>query len=125
MSIAAGQASKFYEQVVRESAVFTFIQDGSFLVYPVRGQEVVPFWSSKARLDKIQREHAKYRRFVCDEISLASFLEKTLPDLAAENIAIGINWSGERLTGYDVTVAELVKNLEYWQKKLAVDGGAG
>jgi hypothetical protein len=125
MSIAAVQASKFYEQVVRERAVFTFTDEGSFLVYPVRGQDVVPFWSSRARLDKIQREHEKYRSYTCDEISLTSFLEKTLPDLAAENIAVGVNWSGERLTGYDVSVSDLIGNLEHWRKKVAAEGRAG
>jgi len=43
MSIAAAQASKFYEQVVRERAVFTLTEDGSFLVFPMVGREVVPF----------------------------------------------------------------------------------
>jgi len=116
MSIAAAQAKQFYEQVVREGAIFTFTNDGSFLVYPIRGREVVPFWSSQARLDRVQRGHAKYRDYACEKISLESFIEKNLPDLAAENIAVGVNWSGSRLTGYDVTVEELVRNLEYWQK---------
>ena len=123
MTIAAAQASQFYEQVVREGAVFTFTDDGSFLVFPVAGREVVPFWSSRTRLDRIQRGHAKYRSYVCKEISLASFWETTLPDLAGEGISIGVNWSGARLTGYDLSVSDLVRNLEYCQTKLAEEAG--
>lgn len=125
MSIAAAQASKFYEQVVRERAVFTFIDDGSFLVFSVRGHDVVPFWSSRTRLEKIQRQHAKYRGYACDELALTSFLEKTLPDLAAEGIAVGVNWSGEHLVGYDVSVPDMVANLDYWRTKLGPGSEAG
>ena len=116
MSIAAAQANQFYEQVVRERKVFTFTEDDSFLVFPVGGQEVVPFWSSRTRLDRIQRGHPKYCSYVCEQISLTSFLEITLPDLAEENISVGVNWSGARLTGYDLSVSDLVRTLEYWQR---------
>jgi hypothetical protein len=37
MSIAAAQASTFYEQVAREGVVFTFADDGSLLVFPNGG----------------------------------------------------------------------------------------
>jgi hypothetical protein len=125
MSIAAAHANQFYEQVVRERAVFSFTDDGSLLVYPVKDREVVPFWSSRARLDRVQREHPKYRNYVCKEIPLSEFLEETLPTLAREHIAAGINWSGPGLTGYDITVADLLRNLEYWEKKLVAGDSTG
>lgn len=121
MSVAAAQASQFYEQVVREGAVFTFTHEGSLLVFPVGDREVVPFWSSSARLDKIQREHPKYRKYARKEIPLTEFLEKALPALARGRISVGVNWSGAGLTGYDIPVSDLLRNLEYWQKKLVVD----
>jgi hypothetical protein len=34
-----------------------------------------------------------------------------LPDLAKEDFRIGINWSGQRLTGWDFTVGEVVDRL--------------
>lgn len=119
MSISAAQSSEFYEQVVRERRVFTFLEDGSFLVHPVEGREVVPFWSSRSRLERVQRAHPKFRGYELDETALDAFLTRTLPDLAAENIHVAINWSGARLTGYDVAVAELVRNLDYWRERLA------
>ena len=117
MSVAAAQAQKFYEQVAADRRVFTFLSEGSFLVFPVGGAEVVPFWSSASRLQRVQEFHAKYRAYETDEIPLADFLEKTLPLLETERIHVGANWSGERLTGYDLTVADLRRNLDYWLAK--------
>ncbi len=118
MTVAAAQAAKFYEQVVAESHVFTFLDEGSFLVFPIHGYEVVPFWSSRTRLESIQRNHPKYRAFVPDEIALETFLGDTLEQLEAEAIRVGVNWSGKRLGGYDLTVADLRRNLEYWKSRI-------
>ena len=119
MSQAASQARAFYEEVASGGSAFTVLDHGNFLVFPVRGVEVVPFWSSRARVVRVQKDHAKYRAFDCDEIELDALLARTLPDLAREGIHIGVNWSGVRLTGYDVSVADVLKNLAYWQTRLA------
>ena len=118
MSQAASQAAAFYEEVASFRIVFTVLDNGNFLVFRVGDVDVVPFWSSRARVQRIQRNHAKYRSFDCDESDLAAFLGKTLPDLQAEGIHIGVNWSGARLNGYDVSAADLLKNLAYWQAKI-------
>jgi Protein of unknown function (DUF2750) len=113
VSAAATQARKFYEQVAAERRVFTFLADGSFLVFPVSGAEVVPFWSSLSRLRRMRELHPKYRAYEADEIPLAEFLERTLPQLEGERIRVGVNWSGERLTGHDLSVGDLRRNLDY------------
>ncbi|TDM08086.1 MAG: hypothetical protein C4K60_00805 [Ideonella sp. MAG2] len=117
MSIAAAQASKFFEQVATERLVFTFTEADEFLVFPVGGNEVVPFWSSRARLEKIQTTHPKYAKFSITQMSLDEFLAKTLPDLEEESIHVGVNWSGSRLVGYDEDVASVRRNLEYWLER--------
>lgn len=113
MTIASAQAQKFYEQVTAERRVFTFLDDDSFWVFRVRESDVVPFWSSASRLRRVQAMHPKYRTLAAETISLADFLEKTLPQLEEENIGVGVNWSGTRLVGYNLTVAELRRNLEH------------
>jgi hypothetical protein len=122
MSIAAAQANKFYEQVARDRRVFTFTENDEFLVFPVDGKEVVPFWSSRSRLEIIQKEHVKYASFLVEEMSLQEFVEKTLPLMEAEGIHIGVNWAGKRLVGYDVEPQALKHNLASWQKKQAKNG---
>ena len=60
MSVAAAQASKFYEQVVRDGLVFTFEDADGLLVFRTRDVEVVPFWSSRKRLEQIQKKMPKW-----------------------------------------------------------------
>ena len=36
-----------------------------------------------------------------------------LPDLARDDYRVGINWSGERLTGWDFTVDEVLNRLAH------------
>jgi hypothetical protein len=117
MSVAAAQASKFYEQVVVDGKVFTFMDDDSFLVFRKNDKEVIPFWSSRTRLEKIAKMHPKYSSSVIFEFSLAEFMNKTLLQLEEENICIGVNWSGPRLVGYNIPISELRTNIAYWQSK--------
>ena len=122
MSIAAAQSSVFYEQVAREGRVFTVLDADEFLVFRIGDHEVVPFWSSRSRIETVQKRSPKYLAWKIEELPLAGFLEKTLALLQEENVRVGVNWAGDRLVGYDVPVAELRKTLEYWQKKVRDEG---
>jgi hypothetical protein len=119
VSVAAAQARTFYEQVVAEKTVFTVVEQGDMPVFPVGGHEAVPFWSSRSRIARVQELHPKYRRFEILQIDFATFLTETLGDLEEQGVSVGVNWSGERLGGYDLTVAELRRNLEYWRARSA------
>jgi hypothetical protein len=116
MSVAAAQAAEFYRKVVETGAVFTFTHDDELLVFSIHDREVIPFWSSRSRLENIQSTHLKYKSYSISEVSLQEFLTENLPLLEAEGISIGVNWSGPRLTGYDLTVLELKANIAYWQE---------
>jgi hypothetical protein len=113
MSTAALQYNKFKQQVAEEGKVFTFTIEGEYLVFPVRGQEVIPFWSSRRRTAMVQKSHQQYQRYEITEMGLDEFIE-WFPKLAKEGIYIGTNWSGNRLEGYDVSTQELQKGIEYW-----------
>jgi hypothetical protein len=114
MSIAAAQASKFYEQCVKEARVFTVLDEDNFLVFKIGDKDVIPFWSSRSRVQKTQSVHPKYANYVISEISLSEFLNKTLLLLEEQRINVGVNWSGARLVGYDVSAAELRNNIDFW-----------
>ncbi len=118
MSQAASQASIFFEQVVREGRVFTFLDEGHRIALGMSTGEVVPWWSSRTRVVKVQKDQAKYREFSIDEISLEAFLNEVLPGFHAEGVRIGVNWSGPRLTGFDYSVEDVRRNLGYWIEKL-------
>ena len=122
MSIAAAQASKFYEQAVHDERVFTFTSERSCLVFPMAEREVMPFWSSRSRMEIIQKQHPKYSNYSIIEIPLAKFLNETMPHLETDNLNVGVNWAGRRLTGYDIPVKDLRRNLVYWQEKRNKNG---
>ena len=70
-------------------------------------------------MTKIQERLAKYRSYQIDELTFRDFYDFILPRLEAEGVFVGVNWSGVRLTGYNLSVSDLKKNLNYWiaQKK--------
>lgn len=114
MSVSAMQAARFYEEVVCANKVFTFDDGDGLDIYTIHGQEVTPFWSSRTRLLKIQATHPKYAGRQIKEESMSAFMEETLPMLEKEGIQVGVKWSGPRLAGYDMPVADLRKNLQFW-----------
>ena len=116
MSTAALHYDKFKQQVAEERKVFTFTSEGEYLVFPVRGQEVIPFWSSRRRIVTVQKSHREYQRYEITEMGLDEFIH-WFPKLAKEEIYIGTNWSGNRLEGYDVSTQELQAGIEYWMNR--------
>jgi hypothetical protein len=76
MSQTAFQASAFYEEMASSRNVFTLLDGGSFLVFRVEEIEVVPFWSSRSRVLRVQNNHARYRPFECDQSGLDAFPRK-------------------------------------------------
>jgi len=117
MSNAAAQYDKFREQAVVEERVFTFTDGGQLLVYPVARGETVPFWSSRSRLETIQKRLPKYRQWQITELPFGEFWRR-LDKLERERVQVGVNWSGEHLTGYNLSVADLRAGLEYWIDRL-------
>lgn len=117
MSQAASQASIFFEQVARERRVYVFLDGDSHIALPMRDGTVMPFWSSRPRMVRIQKRQAKYRPFAIDELGLDAFLDGLLPRLEADEVRVGVNWSGPRLTGYDYTPEEVRRNLSHWIEK--------
>lgn len=116
VSLAAAHYDTFKEQVVADGVVFTFVDAGEYLVFPVNGRQVIPFWSSRSRMTKVQAAHPKYRTFAIKELPLEEFID-WLPRLGADGIGIGANWSGKRLTGYDVAANDLLAGLQYWLER--------
>lgn len=117
MSTAGAQYDKFREQCVTDERVFTFTDAGELLVYPVSSGDTVPFWSSRSRLEAIQKRLPKYRQWQITELSLADFWQR-LDQLEREGVQVGVNWSGAQLTGYNVRVADLRAGLVYWIDRL-------
>lgn len=121
-TISAAQASAFYEQVALNGVVFTFKNADEYLMFRVGGKEVVPFWSSRSRLEDIKEAHPKYAGYLISEETLQEFLDETLPLMEGEAIHIGVNWSGAGLKGYDVEARSVRQNIEYWLSRKSGNG---
>jgi len=114
MSIAHAQAQKFFEQVAAERRVFTITEDGETLLFGTTGKRVMPLWSSRSRVERIQKLHPRYRAYRCSEMTLESFLEGALARLEADDIRVGVNWSGQHLVGIDLPARDLREILGHY-----------
>lgn len=110
MSIAAPNYDAFRRDLAKSGRVFTFTDDGELLVHRKTAGEVVPFWSSLKRIETVQRNHPKYKKWTITEFSLSEFIS-WLDQLHDENVAIGANWSGARLIGYDVSADDVRRTI--------------
>lgn len=112
MSAASLLYNQFKQEVVQDGKVYTFTKSGEYLVHPLDKREIIPFWSSRVRMEKTQHSDEKYRDYKISEMSLTEFLE-WLPELNQQGIQIGANWSGSPLGGYDVSVDNLLAGLKH------------
>jgi hypothetical protein len=109
---SAAQADSFYDEIVRTGLVWT-LRDQNGYPAPKSNEErrVQPFWSSRSRVEKIISRVAAYTGMEPDQIELPVWRERWLPGLQRDGLLVGLNWSGERATGYDVGPADVVRAL--------------
>ena len=74
----------------------------------------MPFWSSEARAKRVVETVNAYKNFEPVPIELTTFAEKWLPGMQKDGLLCGLNWSGERVTGYDLAPSDvLAKFMAY------------
>ena len=112
---------KFMERVLESGSVFTVQQGKDFVIFSNGVNEVVPFWSSRYRVERVQQFHEKYRAYTCSELSLPEFLQKALPTLDQEGAQIGIDWAEEDLNGGVLSVQELLESFQSFQEPMVWD----
>ncbi|GAA2531781.1 DUF2750 domain-containing protein [Winogradskya humida] len=107
MSVSGAQAAAFFREIVQHRTVW-WVRDDSGSPTPRR---VFPYWSSRARA---QRAAALWGpEFRVGSMPLEHWRDAALPDLAKDDFRVGINWSGQRLTGWDFTVDEVINRLSH------------
>jgi hypothetical protein len=75
------------------------------------GKRAVPYWSSRARAKRAAEIWAGGLRPVA--VTLDAWRADELPELAAEDYLVGINWTGPRLVGWEFTVPEVLNRLSH------------
>lgn len=119
MGASASNWAAFARDVAHTGLVWTLSDD---VGYPATknaaGQRVQPFWSSASRVAKIIKTVPAYAGFHPEEMSWSAFRDEFLPGLERDGMLIGVNWSGPRATGYEVTPQEVRARVEYELSKL-------
>jgi hypothetical protein len=116
VSQSASQAAAFYREVVARQAVWTLRDSGGFPAPKTPHGRAQPFWSSRSRVERIITLVEAYRGFEPVEIELSDFLDRWLPALQQDGLRAGVNWSGQRATGYDLEPAVLREAIDAERK---------
>jgi hypothetical protein len=110
---SASQAAAFYREVAANRSVWTIRDDAGFPAPATAArQRAQPFWSSRQRAERVIASVPAYATFGVVQIPWDDFLARWAPGLKRDGILVGMNWSGERATGYDVDSEAVVKNVE-------------
>jgi len=115
MSSGSSQANKFYEEVSENQRLwFAETENGDALEFDVENDQVsFPLWSSKSRITRLKKLSPELLgEYSPREISWRFFKEVLAPMLIESNRLIGVNLSGQNLTGVDLTVESLIKQIE-------------
>jgi hypothetical protein len=112
MSTTAAQAAAFFKEVGVAGSVWT-IEDDAGIPAPVGadGNRVMPFWSRESRALRIIAESHAYAGFRPREVSRTDFESRWLPGLVQDGLLIGVNWTGERATGFEFSVDDFLARL--------------
>ena len=113
MSSSAAQQALFFKEIHRKKSVWT-VRDTQGFPAPLTGetQRVMSFWSTKSSAQKIIDTVDAYRGFTPFEISLNEWADDWLTGLEHDDMLVGLNWYGQRATGYDLTPTEVKNRLK-------------
>lgn len=109
---AASQAAAFYREVAKTRVLWTIKDPGGYPAPMTPEGRAQPIWSSRSRAERIVETVPAYRDFEPVEVSWADFVTKWVPGLMKDEVPVGVNWSGLRATGYDLTAEKVVGNVE-------------
>lgn len=112
MSASGAQASAFFREIAQHRTAWWVRDDNGSPTTPSEsGEPAFPYWSSEARAQRTATLLGSQFRVV--SMPLDHWRDAALPDLAKDDFRVGINWSGQRLTGWDFTVDEVLNRLAH------------
>lgn len=113
MRISSINSKAFFAEVAESQTVWS-IRDENGIPAPKNsdGLRSMPFWSSERRALNCISQIPDYGGFEAFQIDLVDFVAKWLPGLTKDQILVGVNWVGERASGYDMRPDEVKPNLE-------------
>ncbi|WP_199514655.1 DUF2750 domain-containing protein [Nucisporomicrobium flavum] len=111
MSQSGSQAAAFFQEIARHQVVWYVRNDqGSPAPMTDSGDRAMPYWSSEVRAQRAVRVWGGDLRVA--SMTLQTWREQDIPQLAEEGLRVGLNWTGPNLVGWDFTVAETLNRLD-------------
>lgn len=111
MSVSAAQADAFYREVVEHSTVWGVRDAQGFPAPETLEGRTMPFWSLRSRADGIVAKVPAYAGFEVVGLPLDEWRERWLPGLQRDGIRVGLNWSGDNATGFDLAPEDVEHNM--------------
>ena len=110
MSLSGAHKAAFRREVVQDGQVYS-IRDEEGYPAPAddQGRRAVPFWSKPTRARRAVDQVAAYRGFEVMSVELDDWLAGWLPCLDRDGMLVGVNWSGARATGFDMTPVQVAE----------------
>ncbi|WP_231510981.1 DUF2750 domain-containing protein [Arthrobacter sp. UNC362MFTsu5.1] len=117
VSTSAAHASAFYSEILHHQEVWT-VRDANGFPAPAGpdGQRSMPFWSRPSRVERIVASVPDYRDFDVVSLPLQQWRSNWLPGLQGDGILVGLNWSGTRATGFDVSPDAVLEALAFLER---------
>lgn len=115
MSSGSSQANAFYEEVSENQRLwFAETEGGDALEFDVDNDRVsFPLWSSQSRVIRLKKLNPDLlAEYLPREISWLFFKDVLAPMLMENKRLISVNLSGQNLTGIDLSVESLIKQIE-------------
>jgi hypothetical protein len=81
----------------------------------------VPFWSNPTRAQLIVKHVSAFRGFEVVAVPVDDWLAGWLVNLEHDDMLVGVNWAGNRATGYDMTPGQVLR----WFAELETPTPAG
>lgn len=71
----------------------------------------MPFWSLRSRAVAIVAQVPAYADFEVVGLPLDEWRSRWLPGLQRDGICVGLNWSGESATGFDLSAEDVERSM--------------
>jgi uncharacterized protein DUF2750 len=108
MSLSGAHRAAFRREVPQEDRVWSIRDERGFPApKDPAGNRALPFWSKPSRVTRVIDQVPVYGRFDIVEIRLDDWLDRWLPWLQRDGLLVGVNWSGSRATGYDMSATQV------------------
>ena len=111
VSVSAAQADAFYGEVVEHGTVWGVRDKDGFPAPETPEGRAMPFWSLRSRAEGIVAQVPAYAEFEVVALPLGEWRARWLRGLQRDGIRVGLNWTGDRATGFDLSAEDVERNL--------------